>query len=121
MMRFARAAAVVVPVLVGGYLAVGVSRYALAGPAVTTSPAGKEVAEVLVTGNKVRATQDIVNVFGLRPEQRYDEEAVRNGTKKLYDKGWFTPNGIVIRTVERPDQKVNVILEVSELTNFIDD
>ena len=121
MMRFARAAAVVLPVIVGGFLAVAVGRDAHAGPALVTSPAGKEVAEILVTGNKVRATQDIVNVFGLRPEQKYEEEGIRAGTKRLYDKGWFTPNGIVIRTVERTDQKINVILEVSELTNFIDD
>jgi outer membrane protein assembly complex protein YaeT len=82
-------------------------------------PAGKEVAEVLVSGNKIRPAHDILAVFGLRPGQQYIEENIRSGTDRLYAKGWFTPNGIELRTVERPDGKVNVIIYVTELTNFI--
>jgi len=108
MMRCARAAALVVAVALGGVVA--------AAP-----PAGKEIAEVLVSGNRIRQTQDIVAVFGLRPEQKYDEEAIRAGTKRLYDKGWFTPNGIEIRTVERTDGRINVVLYVTELSNFIEE
>ena len=82
-------------------------------------PAGKEVAEVLVSGNHIRPTHEILAVFGLRSGQPYVEENIRAGTDRLYAKGWFTPNGIELRTVERPDGKVNVILYVTELTNFI--
>ena len=84
-------------------------------------PAGKEVAEVLVSGNQVRLTHEILAVFGPAPGQQYIEENIRTGTDELYDKGWFTPNGIELRTVERPDGKVNVILYVTELTNFIEE
>ncbi len=84
-------------------------------------PAGKEVAEVLVSGNTVRATPEILTVFGLRVGQNYVEEHIRSGTDKLYAKGWFTPNGIEIRTLERPDGRINVLLFVTELTNFIED
>src|SRR5262249_14988832 len=84
-------------------------------------PAGKEIAEVLVSGNRIRPTQDVLAVFGLRPGQPYLEEQIRAGTDRLYAKGWFTPNGIELRTVERPDGKVNVILYVTELTNFIEE
>lgn len=116
MKRCARAAALVVATTLGGLAALFVGRDLAAAP-----PAGKEIAEILVSGNKLRATHDITAVFGLRPEQRYEEEAIRAGTKRLYDKGWFTPNGIEIRTVERTDGRVNVILYVTELTNFIEE
>src|SRR3954451_4281420 len=116
MMRSARAAALVVAAALRGVAALSVSRDLAAAP-----PAGKEVAEVLVSGNKVRNSQDIIAVFGLRPEQRYEEDTIRAGTKKLYDKGWFTPNGIEVRTVERTDGRINVILYVTELTNFIEE
>src|SRR4051812_27178209 len=121
MMRIARAAAVVLAVVGGGLAVVAVGPDVAAGPAITSSPAGKEVAEVLVAGNKLRASQDILAVFGLRAEQKYEEEGIRAGTKRLYDKGWFTPNGIEVKTVERPDGRINVILYVTELTNFIED
>ena len=55
------------------------------------------------------------------PDQPYIEENIRSGTDKLYAKGWFTPNGIELRTIERPDGKINVILYVTELTNFIEE
>lgn len=107
-MRCARAATLVVAV-------------ALSGVVAAAPPAGKEIAEVLVSGNRIRQTQDIIAVFGLRPEQKYDEELVRAATKRLYDKGWFTPNGIEVRTVERTDGRINVILYVTELSNFIEE
>jgi outer membrane protein insertion porin family len=112
MMRTARAAALVGLAVLGGLAA---------GPAAAAPPAGKEVAEVLVQGNHIRTSNDILAVFGLRPGQPYVEETIRSGTDKLYAKGWFTPNGIELRTVERPDGRINVILYVTELTNFIED
>jgi outer membrane protein assembly complex protein YaeT len=116
MMRCARAAALVVAAALGGLAALSVCRDAFAAP-----PAGKEIAEILVAGNKVRSTPDILAIFGIHPEQKYEEEAVRAATKRLYDKGWFTPNGIEVRTVERTDGRINIILYVTELTHFIEE
>src|SRR5262245_12050110 len=116
MMRIARAVGLVLVALVGGLVALQVTRDAQAAP-----PAGKEVAEVLVSGNRIRPSADIITVFGIRPGQQYLEEQMRAGTDRLYGKGWFTPNGIELRTVERPDGRVNIILYVTELTNFIED
>jgi len=116
MMRSVRAAGIAMAAMLGCLAALQVAHDAAAAP-----PAGKEVAEVLVSGNRIRASQDILAVFGLRPGQSYLEEHIRAGTDRLYAKGWFTPNGIELRTVERPDGKVNVILYVTELTNFIED
>lgn len=84
-------------------------------------PAGKEIAEIAVVGNRIRSTQDIIAVFGLRTEQRYVEENIRTGIDRLYAKGWFTPNGIQLKTAELPDGRLKVIVEVSELSNFIED
>jgi len=116
MMRIARAVGLVLVALVGGLVALQVTRDAQAAP-----PAGKEVAEVLVSGNRIRPSADIITVFGIRPGQQYLEEQIRAGTDRLYGKGWFTPNGIELRTVERPDGRINVILYVTELTNFIEE
>lgn len=116
MMRIVRMAVFAMMVLLGLAAGFHVTRYAYADP-----PAGKIVAEVLVSGNRIRPTNEILAVFGLRPDQAYIEENIRSGTDKLYAKGWFTPNGIELRTVERPDGKINVILYVTELTNFIEE
>lgn len=110
MMRTVRATVVVVAALIG------LTHFVRAEP-----PAGKEVAEVSVVGNRIRSTQDILAVFGLRPEQRYIEENIRAGTDRLYAKGWFTPDGIQLRTSELADGRIKVILQVSELSNFIED
>lgn len=109
-MRTARAAMIVMLTLLG--CAVDVS----AAP-----PAGKEIAEVLVQGNKVRATADILSIFNLRSGYPYVEEQVRAATERLNSRGWFTPDGIQVRTIERPDGRINVILYVTELPNFIDE
>jgi outer membrane protein assembly complex protein YaeT len=116
MMRTVRVVTYVVMALLGLAVALHVTRNAYADP-----PAGKVVAEVLVSGNRIRPSSEILAVFGLRPDQTYIEEQIRSGTDKLYAKGWFTPNGIELRTVERPAGKINVILYVTELTNFIEE
>lgn len=116
MMRTVRVAAFVVMGLLGLLAALHVTRNAYADP-----PAGKVVAEVLVSGNRIRPSSEILAVFGLRADQSYVEENIRAGTDRLYAKGWFTPNGIELRTVERPDGRINVILYVTELTNFIEE
>ncbi len=84
------------------------------------APGGKEIADVVVTGNSLRAAPDILAVFGVRPGQVYVEETIRAGVDKLYAKGWFTSDGIQLRTVER-DGAVVVKLIVKELTGFISD
>jgi outer membrane protein insertion porin family len=85
------------------------------------SPSGKEIAEVLVKGNRIRATADILTIFGFRTGQIYSEEAVRGGVEKLHTKGWFSTNGIEVRTQELTDGRINVFLYVTELSSLIED
>lgn len=85
------------------------------------SPSGKEIADVVVSGNKLRSTADVLAVFGVRSGQNYVEESIRSSIDKLYAKGWFTSNGIELRTVEKPDGRISIILYVTELTSFISD
>src|SRR5262249_56978403 len=84
-------------------------------------PAATETAQFLVPATRIGPTQDVPAVSALRPGQPSLEEQIRAGTDRLYAKGWFTPNGIELRTVERPDGRINVILYVTELTNFIEE
>src|SRR5262245_65780366 len=81
MMRSVRAAGIAMAAMLGCLAALQVAHDAAAAP-----PAGKEVAEVLVSGNRIRASQDILAVFGLRPGQSYLEEHIRAGTDRLYAK-----------------------------------
>ena len=85
------------------------------------APGGKEIADVVVSGNNLRTTADILAVFGVRAGQNYVEETIRSSIDKLYAKGWFTSNGIELKTIEKPDGRVTVILYVTELTSFISD
>ena len=103
MMRTARAAALVAAVVLGGWVA-GAARPATAAP-----PAGKEVAEVLVSGNRVRASGDIVAVFGLRPGQPYIEENIRSGTRRHTNSCYFTM--IAVDDAGRPVEVPPLTLE----------
>ena len=116
MMRSARAAAIVVAAALG---VPPPCRSAATSPP-PPRPARKSPRSSS-PATRSATSQDILAVFGLRPGSSTTEDTIRAGTKRLYDKGWFTPNGIEIRTVERTDGRVNVILYVTELTNFIEE
>lgn len=85
------------------------------------SPGGKEIADIVVSGNSLRSTPDILSIFGIRSGQNYIEENIRTGIDRLYAKGWFTSNGIELRTVDMPDKRLKLILYVTELSSFIND
>ncbi|MEZ6143674.1 MAG: outer membrane protein assembly factor BamA [Zavarzinella sp.] len=93
----------------------------LCRPAFAASPIGKEIAEVVVKENQVRSTASILEVFRVRPGQAYTYETMREGVRRLHQTGWFAANGIEERTVELPDQRIQVILYVKELPNMITD
>jgi outer membrane protein insertion porin family len=118
MIRTARAAVYVAMAIVGmGTM----SLFYVVNDLAADPPAGKEIAEILVQGNRVRSTPDILSVFNLRPGEKYVEETIRSAYERLNNKGWFTPNGIQVSTAERIDGRVNLIIHVTELTNFIEE
>lgn len=88
---------------------------------IAAPPTGKEIAEIKVQGNRVRDTDQIIGLLGIRVGTPYQDERVQEGVNRIYSKGWFTPNGIEVRTIEKPDGTLTVMVFVTELTNFIRD
>lgn len=84
-------------------------------------PTGKEIADIIVKGNRVRATDQIIGLLGVRVGGVYQDERVQEGVNRLYSKGWFTANGIEVRTLESSEGKITIVVYVTELTNFIRD
>jgi len=82
-------------------------------------PAGKEIAEVVVQGNRLRTTQEILAKMNSRSGQRYSEIMATDDVGRLLAQGWFPPNGVQLATSERPDGKITVIVNVNELPSTV--
>ena len=83
------------------------------------SPADREVAEIRITGNAIRSTQDILSQMGTRPGKKYSITLMQEDVGRLYQKGWFNPRSIHVDTNIRADGKVIVFVSVQELSNFV--
>ncbi len=87
---------------------------------VAESPAGKEIAEVIIQGNRKRTTEEILAKLETRPGQRYSEITAQADAGRLVKEGWFLPNGVSIRHKDdRVDGKITVIIEVAELPSVV--
>jgi outer membrane protein assembly factor BamA len=85
------------------------------------SPSGKEIAEVVVQGNRLRSTQEILAKVMSRPGQKYSEVTATEDVGRLISQGWFPPSGVQLSTKEREDGKVIVYVSVSELPNTVEE
>ena len=82
-------------------------------------PAGKEIAEVIVQGNRIRTTQEIQAKMNTRPGQRYSEVTAQEDVGRLLKEGWFPTNGVQLATKARPDGRISVYVQVTELPSTI--
>jgi outer membrane protein insertion porin family len=87
--------------------------------AVDQPPAGKEVAEVIVSGNRRRSTEEILAKMNTRPGLRYSEVTAQEDVGRLLREGWFLANGVTLTPQERPDGKLTVYVTVTELPNTV--
>ena len=92
---------------------------ALVTQATADPPAGKEIAEVVVQGNRLRSTKEILAKMNTRPGQRYSEVVAQEDVGRLLSQGWFPTSGVQLSTQDRPDGKVTVILTVRELPSTV--
>jgi Flp pilus assembly secretin CpaC len=81
--------------------------------------AGKEVAEVFVSGNRRRMTEEILARLNTRPGLRYSEVTRQEDVGRLLREGWFLSNGVALTPWERPDGKLTVYVRVTELPNTV--
>ena len=88
--------------------------------AAAESPSGKEIAEVLVQGNRLRTTDEILAKMNTKPGGKYSEITAQEDVGRLLSQGWFTTNGVQLSTQrDRPDGKIAVIVSVTELPSTV--
>jgi outer membrane protein insertion porin family len=85
------------------------------------SPVGKIVNEVIIQGNQLRSREDVLSQMQTRPGKEFSRVTSEDDVRRLTAKGWFTGDGVRIETRERPDGKVDVIVQVRELTSVVNE
>jgi Surface antigen variable number repeat len=84
-------------------------------PIFADSPAGKEIAEVIVQGNRIHTREQIIAQIDTRAGAKYDAKAALEDVNRLLALGWFPPSGILVSTQIREDGKVIVSFNLKEL------
>ncbi len=82
-------------------------------------PAGKEIAEVIVQGNRIHTREQIFAQIDTKTGAKYDPKTALEDVNRLLALGWFPPSGIGVSTQIREDGKVVVYFNVQELQNTI--
>lgn len=82
-------------------------------------PTGKEIAEVIIQGNRIRSNEQILSRMDTRPGRNYSETTVQEDVNRFLKEGWFAPNEVKVSIRNRSDGKITVILNVVELPNSI--
>lgn len=82
-------------------------------------PVGKEIAEVVVQGNRLRTSQEILAKMNTRPGQRYSEVTAQEDVGRLLKQGWFPTNGVQLATQPMNDGRITVYVQVTELPSTI--
>lgn len=82
-------------------------------------PAGKEIAEVIIQGNRLRTKEEIQSKMVTRAGQRYSEITAQEDVGRLLREGWFPTNGVQLATNALPDGRISVIVQVTELPSII--
>jgi outer membrane protein assembly complex protein YaeT len=83
------------------------------------NPQGKQITEIIPVGNKLRTSQQILNIMHTRAGKPYDEATVQEDVRRLYNTRWFTPSGVRILTQDEPGGRVTVMVYVTELTSTV--
>jgi outer membrane protein insertion porin family len=86
----------------------------------TAEPAGgKEIGEIVVQGNRIRPSAQILAMMELKPGQPYRDEIAQSDVGRLLAQAWFRPNGVQLFVNERPDERLTVIVRVIEFEKNI--
>src|SRR5271166_3434547 len=82
-------------------------------------PAGKEIAEVIIQGNRIHTREQIFAQIDTKTGDKYDPKTALEDVNRLLALGWFPASGIGVSTQIREDGKVIVYFNVQELQNTI--
>ena len=100
-------------------LAAGVAHAQAPPVADPQDPAGKLVAEVVPTDNKMHGTALILAKMDTKPGRRYDHAVMLADVERLSGTRWFQPGGVNISTRVREDGQVQVFVKVRELATAV--
>ena len=99
-----------------GWLAAITAVVAFGSPAMAAdSPAGKEIAELVIQGNRIHSQEQIAAHIDSKPRTRFSNDTAMKDCENLLKTGWFGPGDIKVDTMIRPDGKVAVLFSVREL------
>src|SRR6476619_5514506 len=79
-----------------------------AGSALAEQPTGKEIGDVVVQGNRIRTTPQILAKMNTKPGTRFDDRRAQEDVGRLIAEGWFPTNGVQLMTQDRSDGKITV-------------
>jgi outer membrane protein assembly complex protein YaeT len=83
------------------------------------NPQGKQISEIFLYGNNLHTSQQIINILHSQVGKPYDEATIQEDVRRLYNTHWFMAGAIRVSTVNEPDGRVKVFLQVQELTGTV--
>src|SRR5437660_1286309 len=72
------------------------------------SPAGREIADIVPVGSRLRPPEHILNQMHSKPGKPYSEALIQEDVRRLHATKWFVPGSIEVRTALQPDGRVVV-------------
>jgi outer membrane protein assembly complex protein YaeT len=83
------------------------------------NPQGKQISEIFVYGNQLHSTKQILERLHSQVGKSYDDATIQEDVRRLYNTHWFMAGAISVSTVNEPDGRVKVFLQVKELTGTV--
>jgi outer membrane protein assembly complex protein YaeT len=82
-------------------------------------PQGKVIADIIPIGNKLHTSQQILRILHSQAGKPYDDNTIQEDVRRLYNTHWFMEGAISVSTVNEPDGRIKVFLQVRELTGTV--
>jgi outer membrane protein assembly complex protein YaeT len=87
--------------------------------AAADNPQGKIITEIIPYGNRLHSPKQVLDILHSQVGKPYDTNTINEDVRRLYNTRWFTPNGIRVITSNDGDNRVKVLLQLTELTGTI--
>jgi outer membrane protein assembly factor BamA len=77
-------------------------------------PEGKEIGDIVVTGNSRHTSKQILDVLRTKVGKPYDPATIYDDVRRLYNTRWFLTAGIRFNTQMESDGRVTLLVSVNE-------
>lgn len=83
------------------------------------SPYGKIVGDIVVKGNSIHPSANILSRMNTRPGRTFEGPVITDDINNLLGTRWFANGGVTVKARVRDDGKVDVTVTVAELNNVV--